>query len=466
MHSLFQKKDVVSALASNKKLTRSLNAKDLVIMGVGVIVGAGIFITPGIIAAKYSGPGVIFTYLLAAIVCIGAAFCYSEFASTIPLAGSAYTYAYTIYGEVIAWIIGWSLVAEYLFATSSVAVSWSAYFRNLLSGFGVTLPPFLQSADGTAGNANGGFDLIAFIVVFLVVGLTLQGLKQSVRVSTVMVYVKIFVILLFIVVALFFFQPKNFNPLLPYGWSGVGKGASIAFFAFLGFDVVSTASEEVKNPKKNMPIGIIASLLIVSVLYGLVSFALVGAVKYTKLNVSDPVAYALQVLHQNWAAGIISLGAVMGMTTVLIVIVYGGTRLIYSISRDGLLPKKLNNLNSAGIPKGSTILFGLVAATVAAVLPLDKITELVNVGTLLAFSSTSLGVLFLKHNKNTQSLEPAFKVPLYPFFPILSFLACVYLLIQLQPFTWEMFAIWTLLGLAIYFGYGYRHSHLKNQTNN
>lgn len=463
MH-LFQKKDVISALASNKKLTRSLNAKDLIIMGVGVIVGAGIFITPGIIAANYSGPGVIFTYLLAALVCVGAAFCYSEFSSTIPLAGSAYTYAYTIYGEVVAWIIGWSLVAEYLFGTSSVAVSWSAYFRNLLSGFGVNLPPELQSAAGTAGNPAGKFDLVAFVVVFLVVVLTLQGLKQSVRVSTIMVYVKIFVILLFVVVALFFFQPKNFNPLLPYGWSGVGKGASIAFFAFLGFDVVSTASEEVKNPKRNMPIGIISSLLIVSVLYGLVSFALVGAVKYTKLNVSDPVTYALRVIHQNWAAGIISLGAVMGMTTVLIVIVYGGTRLIYSISRDGLLPKNLNHLNKADIPVGSTILFGLVAATVAAALPLVKITELVNVGTLLAFSSTSLGVLFLKSNKNTKDLEPAFRVPLYPFFPILSFLACVYLLVQLQPFTWEMFGVWTVIGLIIYFAYGYRHSNLNKKN--
>ncbi|MCH4009294.1 amino acid permease [Companilactobacillus sp.] len=465
MH-LFQKKDVVSALASNKKLTRSLSAWDLIIMGVGVIVGAGIFITPGIIAANYAGPGVIFTYLLAAIVCIGAAFCYSEFASTIPLAGSAYTYSYTIYGEIIAWIIGWSLVAEYLFATSSVAVSWSAYFRNLLTGFGIHLPPMLQSAAGTAGNPAGRFDLIAFIVVFLVVVLTLQGLKNSVRVSTIMVYVKIFVIILFVVVALFFFQPKNFDPLLPYGWTGVGKGASIAFFAFLGFDVVSTASEEVKNPKRNMPIGIISSLLIVSVLYGLVSFALVGAVKYTKLNVSDPVAYALRVLHQNWAAGIISLGAVMGMTTVLIVIVYGGTRLIYSISRDGLLPTNLNKLNKAGIPTGSTILFGLIAALVAAILPLDKITELVNVGTLLAFSSTSLGVLFLNRNKNTKDLEPAFKVPLYPVFPVVAFLACLYLLVQLQAFTWEMFAVWQLIGLVIYFGYGYRHSHLnKNNIN-
>ncbi|MFD1471690.1 amino acid permease [Companilactobacillus mishanensis] len=464
MKSLFNKKDVTSDLAKNGAgLTRSLTAKDLIVMGVGVIVGAGIFITPGLIAAKYAGPGVILTYLLAALVCIGAAFCYSEFASTIPLAGSAYTYAYSTFGEIVAWIIGWSLVSEYLFAASTVSVSWSAYFRNLLTGFGIHLPAALQSSAGTAGNPKGVFDIVAFVIIFLVTVLTLQGLKQSVRLNAIMVFIKIFVILLFVVVALFFFKPANFNPLLPYGWSGVGKGASIAFFAFLGFDTVSTASEEVKNPRRNMPIGIIASLLIVSILYGLVSFALVGAVNYKKLNVADPVAFALRVLHQDWAAGIISLGAVLGMTTVLIVIVYGGTRLIYSISRDGLLPKNLNKLNKSSIPVGSTIIFGLVAGVVGAVLPVDKITELVNVGTLLAFSSTSLGVMFLRHSKNTRDLKPAFRVPLYPIFPIISFIACVYLLSQLQVFTWKMFGLWTLLGLIIYFTYGRRHSIVDNK---
>ncbi|WP_125761530.1 amino acid permease [Companilactobacillus hulinensis] len=462
MPSLFRKKDVISDLENKDTiLTRTLSAKDLVIMGVGVIVGSGIFITPGIIAANYAGPGVIFTYLFAAVVCIGAAFCYSEFASTIPLAGSAYTYSYSVYGEIVAWIVGWSLVSEYLFAAASTAVSWSAYFRNLLAGFGITLPKALQSAAHTNGNAQGRFDVIAFVIVLLATVLLLQGMTESTRINAIMVYVKIFVILLFVVVAAFFVKPENYNPLLPFGWSGIGKGASVAFYAFLGFDVVSTASEEVKDPKKNMPIGIIASLLIVAILYSLVSFVLVGAVNYKQLNVADPVAHALNLLNQNWASGIISLGAVMGMTTVLLVIMYGGTRLIYSFSRDGLLPKSFKSVNKNSIPANSTLLVGLVAAIAAAVLPIDKITELVNIGTLLAFASTSIGVIFLRHGKNTRDLKPAFKVPLYPIFPLISFFACIYLMTQLQTFTWHMYAIWTGIGLVIYFGYGYWHSLVK-----
>ena len=461
MSSLFRKKDIVNDLLHEQTLNRTLGAKDLIIMGVGVIVGSGIFITPGIIAANYAGPGVILTYLLAALVCIGAAFCYSEFSSTIPLAGSAYTYSYSVYGEIIAWIVGWSLISEYLFAASSTAVSWSAYFRNLLAGFGINLPKALQSAPGTAGNTGGRFDLIAFIIVLIATVLLLQGLNESMKVNTIMVYVKIFVILLFVAVTVFYVKPKNYNPFLPFGVGGIGRGTAVAFYAFLGFDVVSSASEEVKNPKRNMPIGIIASLLIVAILYGLVSLVLVGAVNYKQLNVADPVSHALNLLNLNWISGIVSLGAIMGMTTVLLVVIYGGTRLIFSLSRDGLLPKKFNHLSKQGVPISSTFLVGLVAATVAAVVPIDKITELVNIGTLLAFSVTSIGVIFLRHGKNTKGLKPAFRVLFYPVFPLISFAACVYLMTQLQSFTWKMYAIWTAVGLVIYFGYSFRHSNEK-----
>lgn len=464
MPSLFRKKDIVHDLLNKKtSLPRTLSAKDLIIMGVGVIVGSGIFITPGIIAANYAGPGVILTYLLAALVCIGAAFCYSEFSSTIPLAGSAYTYSYSVYGEIVAWIVGWSLISEYLFAASSTAVSWSAYFRNLLAGFGIQFPKALQSAAGTAGNTGGRFDIVAFVIVFIATVLLLQGMTESMKVNTIMVYVKIFVILLFVAVTVFYVKPKNYNPFLPFGVGGIGRGAAVAFYAFLGFDVVSSASEEVKNPKKNMPIGIIASLLIVAILYSLVSLVLVGAVNYKKLNVADPVSHALNLLNLNWVSGIVSLGAIMGMTTVLLVVIYGGTRLIFSFSRDGLLPKQFKNLSSKGVPIRSTILVGLIAATCAAVIPIEKITELVNIGTLLAFAVTSIGVIFLRHSKNTRDLQPAFKVPFYPFFPLISFIACIYLMTQLQPFTWKMYAIWTAIGLIIYFGYGYRHSNEKNK---
>ncbi|APU70437.1 amino acid permease [Companilactobacillus crustorum] len=459
MPSFFRKKDIVNDLLNEKTtLQRTLSAKDLVIMGVGVIVGSGIFITPGIIAANYAGPGVILTYLLAAVVCIGAAFCYSEFSSTIPLAGSAYTYSYSVYGEIIAWIVGWSLISEYLFAASSTAVSWSAYFRNLLAGFGIYLPKELQSAAGTAGNSGGRFDIVAFVIVFIATVLLLQGMTESMKVNTIMVYVKIFVILLFVAVTIFYVKPKNYNPFLPFGVGGIGRGAAVAFYAFLGFDVVSSASEEVRNPKRNMPIGIIASLLIVAVLYSLVSLVLVGAVNYKKLNVADPVSHALNLLNLNWISGIVSLGAIMGMTTVLLVVIYGGTRLIFSFSRDGLLPHQFKKLSSKGVPIRSTILVGLIAASCAAVIPIEKITELVNIGTLLAFSVTSIGVIFLRHGKNTRDLTPAFRVPLYPILPLISFVACIYLMTQLQNFTWIMYAIWTAIGLVIYFSYGYRHS--------
>lgn len=458
---LFAKKDLSEELnSSGIHLEKTLTAKDLIFLGIGVIVGSGIFITPGIIAANNAGPGVIFTYILAAIVCIFVAFCYSEFASAIPLSGSVYTYTYAIYGEFIAWIIGWSVFSEYLFAESSVAVSWSAYFQNFLSGFGIRLPEALQSAYGSAGKTGGRFDLLAFVIVFLITVLLLQGMKESLTINKIMVYIKVFIIILFIAVTLFYVKPENFSPILPFGTSGLGRGTSIAFFAFIGFDIISTASEEVKNPDRDMPIGIIASLLITAVLYSLMSFALVGAVHYSKLNVADPVSLALRLIHQNWIAGLVALCAVLGMTTTLIVILYGGTRMIFSISRDGLLPKGLNKLNKNSVPVSSTIIFGLVAGLVAGVLPIDKLTELVNIGALLGFAAVSIGVIFLRRSENTKHLNPSFKTPGYPVVPVISFLLCIYLMFNLQTFTWLAFAVWILIGLIIYIAYGYRNSKM------
>lgn len=459
LKQLLQRKDIISELKNNKSnLEKTLTAKDLIFLGVGVIIGSGIFITPGIIAAQNAGPGVIFTYLLAALVCIFVAFCYSEFASAIPLSGSVYTYSYSIFGEFAAWMIGWAVLSEYLFCESSVAVSWSAYFQNFLSGFGVKLPGVLQSSYGASGNTAGRFDLFAFLIVAIITILLLQGLKESITINTVMVYIKVFIILLFIIVALFYVKPKNFTPLLPFGISGIGRGASVAFFAFIGFDVISTASEEVKNPGRDMPIGIIASLLIAAVLYALVAFVLVGAVNYTRLNVADPVSFALRMVHQNWAAGLVSLGAVLGMTTALIVVLYGGTRIIFSISRDGLLPNNLNNLNKNSVPTVSTLILGIISGLVAGLVPIDHLTELVNIGTLLSFALVSIGVLFLRNQENTRDLNPSFKTPGYPYLPIISFLLCIYLMINLHKFTWLAFGVWLLIGLLIYIFYGYKHS--------
>lgn len=382
---------------SKQGLEKDLSAFSLSMMGVGAIVGSGIFILPGILAAHYTGPGVMFSFLLAAMVCSLAALCYSEFSSTIPLAGSAYTYIYSIFGELIAWILGWALISEYLFAVSSVAVSWSAYFQNILRGFGWHLPAFLSAAAGTSSVHGALFNLPAFVIVLIIAFLLTGGVTESSRVNNVMVMIKIAVIALFVIVGLFYIKPANWHPFLPFGVNGVVSGAAVAFYAYIGFDAVSTASEEVKNPQHDMPIGIIASLLITTILYTVLSTVLTGVVHYTKLGVDDPVAFALNLMHQNWVAGIVSVGAVVGMTTVLLVMSYGGTRLLFAISRDGLLPANLHKLNrKSHVPVINTWIFGFIAAVFAAIIPLDKIAELVNIGTLFAFAMVSLGVIFLR----------------------------------------------------------------------
>ncbi|WP_125590704.1 amino acid permease [Companilactobacillus jidongensis] len=461
-----KKKFEIKYTKDEDSLSRDLSAWGLTAMGVGAIVGAGIFITPGIIAANYAGPGTMFAYILSAAVCALAALCYSEFASTIPVAGSAYAYVYTVFGELVAWIIGWALVSEYLFAVSSVAVSWSAYFQSLLSGFGINLPDFLSVSMGTPGK-SGGINIIAGMITLIIGFILAKGIKESTKLNTILVATKVIVILLFIAVAIFYIKPANYNPLLPFGFKGVLAGSAVAFYAYIGFDAVSTASEEVKNPQRDMPIGIVSSLMIASVLYAAVAAVLVGVVHYTKLNVADPVAYALQLMNQNWVAGIVSFGAVAGMTTVLLVMSYGGTRLIFAISRDGLLPKFLSKINKeTHVPVFNTYTFAILASLVSMFIPLEKIAELVNIGTLFAFSTVSIGVVFLRKLDNYDELPAGFKVPLYPYIPILSFAMCVVLMTQLQAVTWMVFAAWFSFGLIIYFTYGYRHSHLHQNAKN
>lgn len=462
---LFIKKQVQTDLYKKTGLEKTLTAFSLTTMGIGAIVGSGIFITPGLIAANYTGPSVMLSYVIAVVVCAMAALCYSEFSSTIPLAGSAYTYVYAVFGEFVAWILGWALISEYLFAVSSVAVSWSSYFQNLMGGFGIKLPAFLQAAAGTAGVKGGGIDIVALLITMLVAGLLSKGIRESARINNIMVIVKILVILLFIAIAIFYVKPSNYRPFLPFGTHGVFKGAAVAFYAYIGFDAVSTASEEVKNPKRNMPIGIISSLLVAAVLYISLSAVLVGVVHYTKLGVADPVAFALNLIHQDWAAGVISFGAIVGMTTVLIVMSYGGTRLLFAISRDGLLPASLKKLHpKTHVPVANTWIFGIVASIFAAFIPIDKIAELVNIGTLSAFAMVSLGIVFLRHDERFKDMDTSFKVPWYPVLPIASFLACVYLMTQLQPFTWEAFGIWVVIGLIVYVSYGYHHSRVRRET--
>ncbi|WP_416354176.1 APC family permease [Agrilactobacillus fermenti] len=460
---MLQKRSIDLDLIRNSPLERTIGPVGLTAMGVGAVVGAGIFITPGIIAASYAGPSVILSYIVAALVCALAALCYSEFSSTIPLSGSAYTYVYIVFGELPAWVVGWALISEYLFAVSSVAVSWSAYFQNILDSIGLHLPEILRAATGTAGHQGFGINLVAGLVVLLIGFLLAGGLRESTRVNTIMVFVKVAVIILFVVVAVFYIKPKNYHPFMPFGATGIFSGASLAFYAYIGFDAVSTASEEVKEPQRTMPIGIVSSLLIASLLYSLVSFVIVGVVHYSRLNVGDPVAFVLQVIHQNWVAGIVSLGAVVGMTTVLLVMSYGGTRLLFAISRDGLLPKAFAKVNpKTHVPITNTWIFAVIASFLAMFIPLDVITELVNIGTLFAFAMVSIGVIFLRKNPQVKDLPTAYKVPLYPFIPILSFILCIGLMLKLRAITWIVFGFWFLAGLLVYLIYGHHHSKLLN----
>lgn len=459
--TIFRKKSIEELLpnkSGHTQLKQSLGAFDLMLLGVGAIVGTGIFILPGTVAALHSGPAIVFSFVIAAVVCALAALCYSEFASSVPVAGSAYTYGYVIFGEFIAWILGWALLLEYGLAVASVATGWSSYLNAFLRGFHLEIPAAIS---GPFNPAEGTYiNLPAIFIILLIAFLLTKGIRESTRVNTIMVILKVSVILLFIVVGAFYVKPANWQPLMPFGFSGVLNGAALVFFAYLGFDAVSSAAEEVKNPKRNMPIGIIGSLLICTALYMLVSIILTGMVPYTQLNVTDPVAYALQVINQDWVAGIISLGAVVGMITVILVMTYGGTRLVYALGRDGLLPKVLAEVDPKHkTPVKNTWIYASIVAVIAGLVPLGKLAELVNMGTLIAFMMVSLGILFLRRNKNIA--EGSFKAPFYPVLPIVSFLMCGFLITRLASLTWIVCGIWFVIGIIIYFSYGKKHSSLE-----
>jgi len=459
LSKLFRKKDVSQLLNSNtEKLPQTLGALDLIMLGVGAIVGTGIFILPGTVAATHAGPAIVISFVIAAIVCALAAMCYSEFSSTVPVTGSAYTYGYIVFGELIAWLVGWALVLEYGLASASVATGWSAYFVNLLEGLNIHIPAMLT---GPFDPKNGTFiNLPAVLIVLAIAYLLSRGMKESKTINKIMVFVKVGVILLFILVGMFYVKPENWQPFMPFGIEGILSGAALVFFAFLGFDAVSSAAEEVKNPQRNMPIGIIGSLLVCTILYVAVSLVLTGIVSYTQLNVTDSVSFALQMVNQNWISGIISVGAVFGMMTVILVMIFGGTRLLYALGRDGLLPKVMHELNPKNqTPVKNTWIFSILIALCAGLIPLGTLAELVNMGTLIAFIIVSIGVIFLRKNKNMPS--GGFKVPLFPIIPILSFLACIFLILQLGITTWIACGIWFLLGLVIYFIYGRNHSTIK-----
>ena len=459
--NIFRKESLDRYLGADKLFVKTMNARDLMAIGIGTVIGTGIFILPGTIAAKQAGPGVSLSFLLSAIVCAFAAMCYAEFASALPVAGSAYSYGNVVFGEFFGWLLGWALILEYMLAVASVSTGWAAYFNSFIESFGLKIPHALS---GPFDPAHGTYiNIVAVIIVLLITVMLAHGMQSSVRVNNIAVVIKVAIIIIFIVAGLFFIKPKNYHPFLPYHMSGVIHGATTGFFAYLGFDCVSSSAAEVKNPKKNMPLGIIGTLGIVAVLYMGVAIVLTGMVKYTKLDVANPVSYALQLVHQNWLAELLSIGALVGMFTMMVAMIYSSSRLIYAIGRDGLLPAFLGKLDKKShSPQVALWVVAVIIAAMGGLVSLDQLTSLVNIGTLFAFTLVSFGIIPLRRRKDIGN-RGGFKVPLYPYIPILSGLLCLAMMTQLKLETYVGAGIWFLIGLIIYFTYGYRHSKLNAQ---
>ncbi|OON63139.1 amino acid permease [Massilia sp. KIM] len=460
--SLFRTKNLDTMVAAANKpsgLKKVLGPFDLVLMGIGAIVGTGIFVLTGT-GAVTAGPGLTLSFVVAALACAFAALCYAEFASTVPVAGSIYTYSYATLGELVAWMIGWDLLLEYGLATSTVAVGWSGYFQSLLKGIGIVLPEALRAAPGAIPGVNTVFNLPAFLIMMVLTFLLSLGVRESARLNNIMVLIKTGVVLLFIFVGMNYVKPDNWTPFLPFGMTGVMSAAALVFFAFIGFDAVTSAAEEVKNPSRDLPIGIIGSLAVCTVLYVVVAAIMTGIVPFMDFKgVDHPVSLALQVAGQNWVAGFVDLAAILGMSTVILVMAYGQTRILFAMSRDGLLPAKLSTVHPKyGTPFFATWMVGIIFGLIAAVVPLGVLAELVNIGTLAAFSLVSVAVIILR--KKRPDLHRAFRCPGVPVIPALAIVFCLALMSFLSWHTWVAFIVWLALGLLVYFGYARQRSLL------
>jgi APA family basic amino acid/polyamine antiporter len=444
-------------------LKKVLGPMDLVLMGIGAIVGTGIFVLTGQ-GALTAGPALTMSFVIAAMACGFAALCYAEFSTVVPVAGSIYTYSYATMGEIVAWMIGWDLMLEYGLATSAVSVGWSGYFQSLLGGFGIHLPTALTAAPGSIPGVETMFNLPAMVIMLILTAMLSFGVRESARANGIMVAIKISVVLLFIFVGARHVQPANWQPYMPFGMNGVMSAAALVFFAFIGFDAVTSAAEEVKRPERDLPIGILGSLAVCTVLYVLVSAIMTGIVPYQQFaGVAHPVSLALQYAKENWVAGFVDLGAILGMTTVILVMTYGQTRIIFAMSRDGLLPAKLSTIHPKyGTPFFATWVVGIVFGLIAAVVPLGVLAELINIGTLAAFCLISVAVVVLR--KTRPDLHRAFRCPGVPVIPALAVIFCVALMTFLSKTTWIAFGIWLLIGLAIYFGYSRKNAVLNREV--
>jgi len=483
---LFRTKSLDLILADAEEpehqMKRALGPLQLIALGIGAIVGAGIFAVIGSAAAggghhDGAGPALVISIIITAIGCGFCALCYAEFASLVPIAGSAYTYSYATLGEFVAWIIGWDLIIEYAMGNVAVAVSWSGYFVELLKGFGLTIPPWLTTDLATALKTPGFMDAAphafglpivlnvpAAMVTLLLTWVLVIGIKESARFNTGMVVLKLIILVFFIIVGAMYVKPANWHPFSPNGWTGIRTGAALIFFAYIGFDAVSTAAEECKNPQKDMPIGMIGSLAICTVLYVATSLVLTGMIPIEQIRgSSEPLAKAFSLLGMNWAAGIVAFGAVIATTAVLLVFQYGQARIFFSMARDGLLPQSFAKIHPKyKTPHVTTIWIGIAVALLSAFANLDVFVELTNIGTLFAFVLVCIGIMVLRVKDPHR--RRAFRTPLVPYVPIAGIVVCIYLMSGLPPATWIRFGVWLLIGLVIYFAYGFRRSRLAGHA--
>ncbi len=452
---------LAEAASESGGLKRALGALDLTLLGIGAIVGAGIFVLTGVAAAKYAGPAITLSFVVSGFACAMAALCYAEFAAMIPIAGSAYSYSYATMGELVAWVIGWDLVLEYAVGAAAVAVGWSGYLQVILKGFGITLPAAIAHA--YSAGSGGAVDLPALIIVMIISGVLYVGISESARINSIIVAIKLAAVALVIIVGAFYVRPHNWSPFFPMGWSGVMKGAAVIFFAYIGFDAVSTAAEEVVDPQRDLPIGILASLLVCTLLYILVAGVLTGMVPARMIDLNAPLASAFVQRGLNVLSGVISLGAVAGLTSVLLVLLLGQSRVFFAVSRDGLLPPAFSRVHPRfRTPYVPTILTGIAVAITAALLPIQDIAELTNIGTLFAFVLVCTGLMILRWIE--PQMRRPFRTPLVPLVPILGVIFCVYLMASLPGITWARFLVWMAVGFLIYFGYGRYHSRVASSA--
>jgi len=494
MSKLFARKPLELLLDEMKgehRLRRVLGPVQLTSLGIGAIIGAGIFVATGAAAHNVGGPALMVSYTVAGITCVFAALCYAEFASMVPVAGSAYTYAYATLGELFAWIIGWDLVLEYAVGSATVATGWSGYFQNVLAKIGIVLPETLRSSpwryDAAAGHfvSTGSYvNLPAIVIVTIITIILVKGIQESASFNAAMVMIKVAAVLFVIGVGVFYIDPANWHPFAPYGWTGInffGKhvagqadaggsplgmlaGASIIFFAYIGFDSVSTHTEEAKNPQRDVPIGIITSLIVCTVLYIAVVAVLTGMVKYNQLDINAPVSLAFKTRGIGWAEGVIAVAGVAGITSVMLVMMLSGPRVFLAMARDGLVPKNFfaDVHPKFRTPWKSTILTGLFVMTLSGLLPIDALLHLTNIGTLLAFVIVCAAVLIMR--KKYPNAERPFRCPWVPFIPIMGVLSCLMLMFSLPYENWWRLFVWLAIGLVIYFLYGRKHSVLAEHT--